>query len=224
MEINKATIEKVSPQRAISYRTNFLHKWSSFKCDRNSSKSVGRGDDDEISMNVVTEFECKGHDSIEDPFRLNITQLEVLQETLKNFREEEVTKKKKKHAYKPAIPNKEQHRRSEIVLAPRVRILQSGFATYNQFPNGIVNFVRTDIQADNWRFCYVCSLDEPAMRYIRQLALTQIKRDYAGFAECYIFRIIKFCATCFQCYNEDSQNRLVLVKITHRAFNLFSPL
>jgi dUTPase len=194
-------------------------------------------DSDSTTMTVTSE-ESDESLSEEEGSRLTFciddTQLQFLKEKLQAYEEDYTTttsdddeKEEVGCEFKNATPSNRNKKRSEIVLSPSARILQAGFATYKRYPNGIVNFVRTDIHVANWRFCYVCALDSPNTRYIRQLTLTDVIHNYAGFAECQIFRIVKFCASCFQRYNENAAKRPdhpLRVKMTTYATNLFCAL
>ena len=167
-------------------------------------------------------------------FCMDETQLQFLKEKLQAYEDDYRTtmsddeeKEEVGCEFKNATPSNRNKKRSEIVLSPSARILQAGFATYKRYPNGIVNFVRTDIHVANWRFCYVCALDSPNTRYIRQLTLTDVIHNYAGFDECQIFRIVKFCAACFQRYNENAAKQPdhpLRVRMTTYATNLFCTL
>lgn len=223
--------EQALTSRRVLKTTSSRHLLARFDYNRHENDKDSDSITNEEEAESDNESSSLGEDFGEKTLTLDLAQVQLLKERLQAYRDDYETtmteEEEEEREFKPATPSNRHMKRSEIVLSPRIRILQAGFAAYKRYPNGIVNFVRTDIHVDNWRFCYVCNLDSPHTRYIRQLTLTEIKRNYAGFAECQIYRIVKFCATCFQCYNEahaKEPDRPLLVRITPNAANLFCPL
>lgn len=227
--------------RKVLRPTSSRHLLAHLDCNRHQNDI-----DSDSTATRTTSEETEVSTSEEDSFGggcatfcIDDSQLQFLKEKLEAYRdddytttttmseEEEEERQSTTIEFKNATPSNRNRKRSEIVLSPSARILKAGFTAYKRHPNGIVNFVRTDIHVANWRFCYVCSSASSQTRYVRQLALTDVIENYAGFKECQIFRIVKFCAACFDRYNEaiaKEPDRPFCVRMTPYATNLFCPL
>jgi len=114
------------------------------------------------------------------------------------------------------------------------RILEASLRAYRAeklHKKGIINFMT---QINSPHFCFVCedsgrtaygSEGAGSLQLIRHLTLTEVKKQYATFKECHIYRIIKLCPTCYENYLARRVTEPnPLVPICAMAYNLFETL
>ncbi len=130
--------------------------------------------------------------------------------------------------FKRVSPSLKDNQRSNIILSPRNRIYEASMNAYKVWGNGIVNFhSRRDYELLRFCYAYDCGESESSLRYIKNITLTEYKADYAGFEKCAIYRIVKFCPTCFQRHiaiQATQPDEPLLMRINYRAHKLFSLL
>jgi hypothetical protein len=210
-----------APSKLLLKTTSSRHLLQLYDQNRHPDDTDSESESDYYSSDETEQEE----NPLDASIRLGQEELELLYSNLDLLNEE--SKEEIKAEFKKVAPTTRERKQSNIILSPRNRILQAGVSSFKRYANGVVNFCRTDIQVDNWKFCFVCDSSQPNTRYVRQLTPTDVRPKYAGFEQCIIYRIIKFCPTCFKFY-EDQQNkslkRVIVIPITARARNLFCEL
>lgn len=118
--------------------------------------------------------------------------------------------------------------KKETETQKRARVFEESvkvYEAYKQASEGacMVNFLFCT-EDETLAFCYNydCDEEDPNLSYLRCLVLTQHISNYAGFESCAIFRIIKFCPSCYQEYTDRNKARLTV--INSKAHKLFTPL
>jgi hypothetical protein len=155
--------------------------------------------------------------------------------------EETVEKEKEEVKEKPCIFNTASPRKRDItpesdriILSPRQRIMKDSIEIYKSHENRIMNFPKkkdTMIKSKAL-FCFVCDthLYTNLRDYTDHLVPTEMKKNYASFVECYIYRVVRFCPACFKEYNRrlvalrEVEKSLILVEITPQALKLFTKI
>lgn len=142
------------------------------------------------------------------------------------------------------------NRNSHFVIAPKGKILRSGMEAFRNCQNGIVSLMREDLSSDDVNFCFCCGKrfgaetklflthskkqktgfmeldDANTGHYIQHLAATDMRHNYQGHEECYIYRVVRFCVRCFNQYNNNMEQdkqigRVTIVRLTPIATTLF---
>lgn len=192
-------------------------------CGSSTGHSSDDDDDDYYSESELSEMSEMSE--MAETIRLGEQECLELYRKLGLFKNDE---KQPNPEFKRGLPMRRVSRRANIVLSPRNKIYEASIKAYKVWDNGIVNFHGCR-EYEQLKLCYVagCNMKDQTIRYIKNITLTELRAHYAGFDECAIYRIIKFCPACFQIYLREQTKRPddpLLVKINKEGYLLFSPL
>jgi hypothetical protein len=165
---------------------------------------------------------------------------ELIQELVQRQQQQPQTPKRRSvKGFKVSTPHTA--RSSRFVIAPKDKILRHGMAAFRNCENGIVSMMRDDLDSEEINICFACGKrfaagtklfmthskrqktgfaeldDSNTGHYIQHLVPTDLRHNYQGHDECYIYRVIRSCVRCFNQYNNNvvQDKKLGRVTIVH---------